>query len=121
MPFVRRAAGRRNLARTPFVPTQPPGHGKRRGHRQGGAQRSTPPLAALTALAAPRGIGAHDAGDVWSLNLSSFAGAATGLDLCGPKAVRRAEVCQQVSPKTTEAVALKKRRRPCVPGPLETG
>jgi hypothetical protein len=38
-----------------------------------------------------------------SLNLSSFAGAATGLDLCGSKAVRRAKVCQQVSPKTTEA------------------
>jgi hypothetical protein len=36
MPFVRRAAGRRNLAGTPFVPTPSPGHGKRRGHRQGG-------------------------------------------------------------------------------------
>ena len=37
MPFVRRAAGRRTLCGTPFVPTPSGGHGKRRGHRQGAA------------------------------------------------------------------------------------
>jgi hypothetical protein len=31
MPFVRCAAGRRNLAGTPFVPPPSPGRGKRRG------------------------------------------------------------------------------------------
>jgi hypothetical protein len=43
-----RAAGRGNLAGTPFVPTPSPGHGKRRSYRQGVAQRSSP-LAGLTA------------------------------------------------------------------------
>jgi hypothetical protein len=46
---------RRNLIGTPFVPTPTAGHGKRRGHRQGEAQRSSPP-SGLTARAAPRGI-----------------------------------------------------------------
>jgi len=54
-PFVRRAAGRRILSGTPFVPTPLSRHGKRRGHRQGEAERSSP-LAGLTAQAAPHGI-----------------------------------------------------------------
>jgi len=54
-PSVRRAAGRRNSLGTPFVPTPLSRHGKRRGHPQGEAERSSP-LAGLTARAALRGI-----------------------------------------------------------------
>jgi hypothetical protein len=59
-PFLRFScvplSGRAFVHRMPVIPAHSPPHGKRCGHRKGGAARSTPPFAALTARAASRGI-----------------------------------------------------------------
>jgi hypothetical protein len=73
---------RRKSIGTPFVPTHTVGHGKRRGHRQGEAKRSSPP-AGLTALAAPETFASTEVHIIGTKYVDYFADGSTTIAVPG--------------------------------------